>query len=214
VPPSQPGYGPQPPPRRGGSGLLIAMVIVLVFLVGGGAFALVSALTKNKTTPPSGQPTSTSSSPAASASGSASASVSPTARPTTGTSAVALGPGVASNPAAQRVQALVERYFTAINMHDYAAYSSIHTASAQLSHSAFDTGYGTTTDSAEELVGISEAGTEELATVTFISHQSPAQSVTGTSCTKWNITLYLLPQGNSYLITTTPPSYHATYAAC
>jgi len=217
VPPNQQGFGPQPPSRRGGSGLLIAMVIVLVFLVGGGAFALVSALTKNKTAAPSGQPTSGASSPAASATGSASASASasPTTSPTGSTSTVAVSPSAAANQSAPQVQALVERYFSAINSHDYAAYNGIHDAKSQMAQSTFDSGYATTTDSAEELTAISDAGGGELAaTLSFVSHQDPAKSINNSSCTKWTIMLYLLPQGNRYLITSTPPGYHAAYAGC
>ena len=217
VPPNQPGSGSRPPSRRGGSGLLIALVVVLVLAVGGGAFALVSALTKNKTAAPPGQPTSGASSPAASAtaSASASASASPTVSPTGGTSTVALSPSAAANPSAPQVQALVERYFSAINSHDYAAYNSIHDAKSQMAQSTFDSGYATTTDSAEELTTISDAGGGELAAaITFVSHQDPAKSINNSSCTKWTIMLYLLPQGSSYLITSTPPGYHAAYTGC
>ena len=212
------GSSPQPPSRRGGSGLLIAMVIVLVFLVGGGAFALVSALTKNKSAaPPSSQPTSGASSPAASptASASASASASPTVSPTGAASTVALSSSAAANPSAPQVQALVQHYFSAINSHDYAAYNSIHDAKSQMAQSTFDSGYATTTDSAEELTAISDAGGGELAaTIAFVSHQDPAKSINNSACTKWTIMLYLLPQGSSYLITTTPPGYHAAYTGC
>ena len=193
------------------------MVIVLVFLVGGGAFALVSALTKNKAGAPSGQPTSGTSSPAASATGSASASASasPTVSPTGSTSTVAVSPSAAANQSAPQVQALVERYFSAINSHDYAAYNGIHDAKSQMAQSTFDSGYATTTDSAEELTAISDAGGGELAaTLSFVSHQDPAKSINNSSCTKWTIMLYLLPQGNRYLITSTPPGYHAAYAGC
>jgi len=186
-------------------------------LVGGGAFALVSALTKNKTAAPSGQPTSGASSPAASATGSASApaSASPTTSPTGGTSTVAVSSSAAANPSAPQVQALVERYFSAINSHDYAAYNGIHDAKSQMAQSTFDSGYATTTDSAEELTAISDAGGGELAaTLSFVSHQDPAKSINNSSCTKWTIMLYLLPQGNRYLITSTPPGYHAAYAGC
>jgi hypothetical protein len=192
----------------------VALAIVAVLAVGGGAFVAVSALTAHKNaTQAAGQPTSTA--PAQPTASGASATPTPPASSTaTPSSTVALSPAVVANPAAARVQALLERYFTAINRHDYEAYRSIHTADAQLPYSSFVVGYGTTTDSTEELVATSEAGAEELATVTFISHQSPAKSVTDSSCTKWKITLYLLPQGNGYLITSTPPGYHAVYMGC
>ena len=128
---------------------------------------------------------------------------------------MAVSPSAAANQSAPQVQALVERYFSAINSHDYAAYNSIHDAKSQMARSTFDSGYATTTDSAEELTAISDAGGGELAaTVAFISHQDPADSITKTSCTKWTIMLYLLPQGGSYLITSTPPGYHAAFAGC
>jgi hypothetical protein len=218
VPPSQAAFGPQPPsPRRGGSGLLIALVVVLVLAVGGGAFALVSALTSHKTTaqPPS-QPTS--GAPATPSSGGESQTATPSASATSTTPAgvtVAVEPSAAGNPAAPQVQALLVSYFTAINDHDYAAYSSIHVAKAQMSYATFMSGYGSTTDSAEELTAISDVQPGELAaTVAFTSHQDQGKSINGSTCTKWQIMLYLVPNGNSYLITSTPPSYHAIYMNC
>src|SRR5271165_1246251 len=205
TPPSQAAFGPQPPsPRRGGSGLLIALVVVLVLVVGGGAFALVSALTSHKTTaqPPS-QPTS--GAPATPSSGGSqtptpSASTSATASPTApADTTVAVAPAAAGNTAAPQVQTLLEHYFTAINAHDYAAYSSLLDAQmrGENSQSHFDSGYGTTHDSAETLTGITGTGGGVLAaTVSFTSHQSPADSINDSSCTAWTITLYLEPQGD------------------
>jgi hypothetical protein len=225
MPPGQAAFGPQPPsPRRGGSGLLIALVVVLVLAVGGGAFALVSALTSHKTTaqPPS-QPTS--GAPATPSSGggsqtptpsaSASASASPSGPADT---AVAVAPAAAGNAAAPQVQTLLEHYFAAINAHDYAAYSSLLDAQmrGQNSRSHFDSGYATTHDSAETLTGISGTGGASLAaTVSFTSHQSPADSINNSSCTAWTITLYLEPQGGgSYLIGAPPAGYQPSHQDC
>jgi hypothetical protein len=80
--------------------------------------------------------------------------------------------------------------------------------------STFNSGYATTQDSAEQLSAISLAGAGELAAVTFTSHQNPADSPDDSSCTVWRITLYLLPQGASYQITTAPPGYRASYQSC
>ena len=55
---------------------------------------------------------------------------------------------------------------------------------------------------------------EWAATVTFISHQSSADSATRSSCTSWDITLYLEPRGNSYLIELPPPGYQSSRVAC
>ncbi|HEY2508558.1 MAG TPA: hypothetical protein VGI58_18720, partial [Streptosporangiaceae bacterium] len=50
--------------------------------------------------------------------------------------------------------------------------------------------------------------------LSFISHQAAGQSKTGTTCTTWRITLYLVPDGGSYLIGSPPPGYHSSYRAC
>jgi len=222
-PPGQASYGPPPPsPRRGGSGILIAVVIVLVLAAGGGAFALVSALTAHKTaSPPAGQPTSGTAATPSSAgpSGTASASSTPTA-PATASPAgtvVAVAPAAGANPAAPQVQALLERYFGAINAHDYTAYSSLLDARMQQQNgqSKFDSGYATTHDSAETLTSITGTGGGGLAaTVSFTSHQSPADSINNSSCTAWTITLYLEPQGTGYLIGPPPSGYQPTHQDC
>ena len=225
VPPGQAAFAPQPPsPRRGGSGLLIALVVVLVLAVGGGAFALVSALTSHKTTaqPPS-QPTSVA--PATPSSGGASQTATPSASAPASASpsgptdtAVAVAPAAASNAAAPQVQTLLEHYFAAINAHNYAAYSSLLDAQmrGQNSQSHFDSGYATTHDSAETLTSISGTGGASLAaTVSFTSHQSPADSINNSSCTAWTITLYLEQQSDgSYLIGAPPAGYQPSHQDC
>jgi hypothetical protein len=223
MPPGQAAFGPQPPsPRRGGSGLLIALVIVLVLAVGGGAFALVSALTAHKTTaqPPS-QPTS--GAPATPSSGGGTQTPTPSASATAspGTpadTAVAVAPAAAGNSAAPQVQTLLEHYFAAINAHDYTAYSSLLDAQmrGENSQSHFDSGYATTHDSAETLTGISGTGGGSLAaTVSFTSHQSPADSINNSSCTAWTITLYLEQQSDgSYLIGAPAAGYQPSHQDC
>ena len=42
------------------------------------------------------------------------------------------------------------------------------------------------------------------ATVTFTSHQAPAQSVDKSACNDWTLNLYLVPQGTGYLIGSAP----------
>ncbi len=225
VPPGQggSGFGPPPPsPRRGGSGLLIALVVVLVLAVGGGAFALVSAVTGHKTTAqPSGQPTSGSPATPSAGASTTPASATPTAATSAtaspGDTAVTVAPAAAGDPTAPQVQALLERYFAAINAHDYAAYSSLLDARMRQQNSAstFASGYATTHDSAETLTGISGTGGGDLAaTVSFTSHQSPADSINDSSCTAWTITLYLEPQGSGYLIGPPAAGYQPTHQDC
>ena len=137
---------------------------------------------------------------------------------------VALGPQVQGDPAAPPVRALLERYFTAINQHDYAAYRrlldpaydrALAGRAGQSPQSQFDSGYTTTHDSAETLTGISETGGRVLAaTVSFTSHQNPGESVNNSSCTLWTITLYLKPQGSGYLIGAPPTGYQPTHEDC
>lgn len=205
-------YGP--PPRRGWSGLLVAVVIVAMLAVGGGVFALVWSLTgRPGAASAAGQGTS----PASPGVAATTAQASPTASATPAASTVGISSAAAASPDAAQVQELTDRYFTAINAHDYSAYSSLLDARMrqQNPQSTFSSGYATTQDSAETLTAISSAGSGKLAaTVSFTSHQSPAKSANDSACTKWLITLYLLPDGNGYLITAAPPGYRASYQSC
>jgi hypothetical protein len=169
------------------------------------------------TAQPSTPPPSPSASPA---SPTAAAAPTPGATGTSGTggsSVVALGPGVPGQPAAAAIAAFLGQYFTAINQHDYQAYISLFTAAAQQGKSpeAFSSGSSTARDSSEALVALSPARHgKTAATITFVSHQDPAQSATHTACTTWEITLYLHPAGTSYLIGVPPGTYHASAKAC
>jgi hypothetical protein len=80
----------------------------------------------------------------------------------------------------------------------------------------FSQGFGSSADSDEILVAINPATNgDTAATLTFTSHQkaSQAQGSTGT-CTDWNITLFLEPDGTGYLIGDQPSTYHAKYSSC
>jgi hypothetical protein len=244
APPGQPPYQPPPhvpgsagshPLRRSQSAILITLLVVVLLAVGGGAYALVSHFTGRKTVaqPPSHPTVSAAakatssaaastpaSTPTATASTSPTGSATPsgTASPSTSpTAAVIVSPAAAANPAEPGIAALVNEYFTAINAHDYTAYNNLLAPQQQAAdtRSSFDTGYGSTTDSNEKLTGITDTSNGgEAATLSFTSHQNAADSATQSTCTSWKITLYLEPNGNSYLIGPTPPGYHAQYAAC
>jgi hypothetical protein len=130
---------------------------------------------------------------------------------------VSVAPGVANDPDVQSVTTLLQSYFTAINQHDFAAYSSLLAASTarQNPASVFASGYGSTTDTDATLTAISTANSPDLAaTVMFTSHQQPTESPDNSACDNWTITLYLVPGGSGYLITTPPSSYHAQYSPC
>jgi hypothetical protein len=227
-PPHVPGTIGTPPLRRSQTAILTILLVVVLLAVGGGAYALVSHFTGHKTaSPPSGNPTL--SAPATQAAGTttpasprATATTSPTSSPTSSpkvspSARVTVAAGATANPAEPRITAFLDRYFTAINSHNYTAYSSLLDAREQSVNtpSSFNTGYGSTTDSTETLTGITGTSAGgEAATVSFTSHQSPAESPTKTSCTSWTITLYLQPNAGSYLIGPAPAGYHASYQAC
>jgi hypothetical protein len=221
-----PGAGPA---RRGRSGLFVALAVIVVLAAGGGAYALANSLGKHSTAQPPAQlgtnvtvtPTGgTTSAGGASPSGSPSASQPTQAGSTTPSPAlslVAIGNGVAASAAEPQVETLLSHYFHGINNHDYAEYASTLNAAMQArqSPSTFASGYATTADSAMTLTSLASAGSGGLvATVTFTSHQSPAQSVDHSACNTWTLNLYLVPQGTGYLIGPAPAGYQPKYSDC
>ena len=224
---------PAEPSRRARSSgrtkrtLIAAAIIAFMIAAGGGGFALARAFAGHGGTagqPPS--PAAQGSLPANADSAEPSPSQAapapsltppstPSAAPSTGT---AVNVAVEStSPVQPQVVTLVDGYFTAINEHDYSEYSSLLGPQMRQDNppASFATGYATTTDSAETITGVSGNADEDLAvTVTFTSHQDPADSPDNNSCTNWGITLYLVPQGSSYLIGTPPSGYAPSYQAC
>ena len=232
--PPAPGYPPPAPPdpgrRDGGRGtaILVIVVILVVLGAGGGAYALTRSHGRTTAQPP-GNPTVTAqastapavqapASPVVNASGSPTASPSASVTPSpTRTGTVQVAPGVTSDPAEPRVEAYLNRYFNSINTQNYSEYNSLLDAQGQQgdSRSNFDSGYATTKDSNEVLTGIEDTGGGSLtANVSFTSHQSPADSIDDSACDNWQISLYLVPQGNSYVATAVPPGYHAAHTIC
>jgi hypothetical protein len=141
-----------------------------------------------------------------------------TATPGSSATTVSISAAARSSPAEPAVLAFVESYFTAINQHDYQAYVSLLAPrlAASVTASAFSSGLGSMADSAVMLTGISDlSGGKEAVTVSFTSHQNPAQSANGQdSCDHWWITLYLSPSGSSYLQVPPPADYTSRYQAC
>jgi hypothetical protein len=214
--------------ERGGRGrmpFVIGAAVVVLLAAGGGAYALVSSGHGKNSAQPPAQPSVKAKAtqaalatptPAASAATSPTLSPTPSPRPTTSPGAVAVPASLSANPDTTRVTSLLNRYFAAINTRNYTQYSALLDSQMQAGNSAssFDSGYATTKDSAEKLVSLSGSGGGEAATVSFTSHQSATDSVNDSSCTSWTITLYLAPQGDGYVITQPPSSYHPAYANC
>ena len=131
---------------------------------------------------------------------------------------VTIAPDAAQNANASSVAAFLDRYFTAINTHDYQSYISLLSPQFRqgLTAKQFRSGYKSATESAETLVNITTGANGDLvAAMAFTSHQDPADSVDGKqSCTNWNISLFLERGSGGYLIDQPPPGYHASYSAC
>ena len=211
-------------PHRRSRSIIVAAVAAVVLAAPGGAYALAAGQGQARA---GAQPTgraSASATPSATAGQGTTAVLGPPGGRATGTTTVvrevgvvAVAPGAASNPAARRVAALLDRYFTAINRRDYAAYATLLDRRRLRSDPAasFEGGYASTTDSDETLTRISAVGSGNVAaSVTFISHQKPAISLDHSSCTLWSITLYLVRHGTGYMIGTPPRGYWASYQVC
>jgi hypothetical protein len=131
---------------------------------------------------------------------------------------VAVAPSAAQDPDASSVAAFLDEYFTAINTHDYESYLSLQTTQTQqeLTVEQFDNGYGSTVDSAEVLTSISTATDgDTVATVTFVSHQNPSESVNGReACTDWSISLFLQQGSAGYLMGQPASGYRPTDSPC
>ena len=133
------------------------------------------------------------------------------------TVAVAVAPAVGRNAALPQVTALLDRYFSAINQHDYAAYARLLDPQAlqRSPASAFYAGDGSTADTGETITGMADLSSGEMAAaVTFTSHQQPADSPDHSDCDAWSITLYLVPQGTGYLIGLPPAGYQGSFTSC
>ena len=224
TPPYPPGPPPGPPagpPDRGGKrALFLILAVIVVLAAGGGAYALATTLGKHSTAQPPAQPT-TSAPGSATASASqqpstpaTSTSASPTPSPSL--SLVAIPTTLNTHGIGRQVETLLSHYFHGINSHNYAEYASTLTAEQQArqTQSQFNSGYSSTTDSGMTLTGLADNGSGVTATVTFTSRQSPAQSVDKSACNAWTLNLYLVPQGDGYLIGTAPAGYRPTYSDC
>jgi hypothetical protein len=161
---------------------------------------------------PSGSPA-----PSAPAAGpTAPAGALPSRTPAPGTSTVTVTPGAADQPQAEAVAVFVTNYFAAINSHDYLAFRNLLSTGLQPAETPqrFRAGYRTTIDSAVTIESIAAGGAGRMAvTVTFISHQAPADSPDGSACDSWRITMFLVHAGG-YLISQPPPSYQVSYQNC
>ena len=131
---------------------------------------------------------------------------------------VSIARSLAGREDARRVAALLDRYFAAVNHREYQAYARLFAQPRQLTPREFAWGYRTSHDSKALLAGIAALKGGLRATVTFTSHQDPAQSPDHSSCIDWRITLFLHRSGHgtqpAYLIGMPPSGYRAGLQAC
>ena len=115
-----------------------------------------------------------------------------------------------------QVVTLLDRYFSAINRHDFQAYRSLFIPAIRVSLHNFGAGYLSTRDSRARLTGLATTGPQGLAAmVTFVSHQDPADSPDHARCDRWHVTLFLKHRGDSYHIRRHQPGFPAdTVRSC
>jgi WD40 repeat protein len=131
--------------------------------------------------------------------------------------AVALAASASSAPEADKVRQFAVKYFTAINHHNYNQFIALLNAQQQTenSRSAFESGYASVTDYGAIITGITAGPARQVvANLTFASLQNPADSVDNSACDQWNISFYLVQQGNGYVMTAAPADYHASFTDC
>ena len=215
--------GPEPPePKRPARSILMALAVLLaVGLAGSGSWFLVRAIRSHPgpgTHTAAGPVAHPARTPAASASSTPSAASPSPAPSAESVGTVAVASAAAQDADASGVADFLNRYFAAINSHDYQSYAALLDAQMRqdLTAAEFNSGYQSTTDSGETLVSTSTAADgDTVAAVTFTSHQNPADSINHQeSCTNWQITLFLENGGTGYLIGPAPAGYHASSAAC
>ena len=135
--------------------------------------------------------------------------------PTTAAAAAVLAPAAARYPGAAAIQAVMSRYFQAINGRDYAAYQATQSPGIAMTASQFQAGFASTQDADVLVTGITTApGGRPAADVTFTSRQQPQDGPEGESCTNWHVTMYFDGSAGTYTIGAPPNGYKAAYQAC
>jgi hypothetical protein len=135
--------------------------------------------------------------------------------PTTAADAAVLAPAAARYPGAAAIQAVMSRYFQAINGRDYAAYQATQSPGIAMTASQFQAGFESTQDADVLVTGITTApGGRPAADVTFTSRQQPQDGPEGESCTNWHVTMYFDGSAGTYTIGAPPNGYKAAYQAC
>jgi hypothetical protein len=135
--------------------------------------------------------------------------------PTTAADAAVLAPAAERYPGAAAIQAVMSRYFQAINGRDYDAYQATQSPGLAMTASQFQAGFKSTQDADVLITGIATAsGGRPAADVTFTSRQRPQDGPDGEACTNWHVTMYFDGSAGTYTIGAPPNGYKAAYQAC
>jgi hypothetical protein len=209
--------GARPGARRGPLTLPVAALIVAVAAVTAAAgtwYALTQAPAARaadvlRASAPASPSTPAGSGPA----GSGPASAPPASAPPAGLASLA--PAAALYPGASAIEAVINRYFQAINSRDYAAYQATQSPGIAMTASQFQAGFESTQDSDVLITGITTMpGGQPAADVTFTSRQQPQDGPEGESCTNWHVTMNFDGSAGTYTIGAPPNGYKAAYQAC
>ena len=129
--------------------------------------------------------------------------------------AASLVPAAARYPGATAIQAVISKYFQAINGRDYTAYQATQSPGNAMTAPRFEAGFESTRDSAVLITGITTMPDgRPAADVTFTSRQQPQDGPDGESCTNWHVTMYFDGSAATYTIGAPPNGYKAAYQAC
>jgi hypothetical protein len=209
--------GARPGARRGPLTLPVAALIVVlgaVIAAEGTWYALTQAPAASAAAVLRASAPASPSTPAGSGTAdSGSASAPPASAPPAGLTSLA--PAAALYPGASAIEAVINRYFQAVNSRDYTAYQATQSPGIAMTASQFQAGFGSTQDSDVLITGITTMpGGQPAADVTFTSRQQPQDGPEGESCTNWHVTVYLDDGAGTYTIGAPPNGYKAAYRAC
>jgi hypothetical protein len=206
--------GPAPGARRGPWALVAAVLIIAVAAAAAGAGTWYAVGRAPAATAPTSPSAPASSGPASSGPASSGpASSGPASAPPAGLASLA--PAAALYPGAGAIEAVVNRYFQAINGRDYAAYQATQSPGIAMTEPQFQAGFKSTRDSNVLITGITTMpGGQPAADVTFTSRQQPQDGPDGESCTNWHVTMYFDGGAGTYAVGAPPNGYKAAYQAC
>lgn len=198
---------------------------VIVMLLAAAAIALIATRTGSSTdgdaTGPPVTPLTSSPSPSQAPSeptnstGVTVAETAPTVTQPSDPSFVTLSPGVVGIDV-PGVQESLDRYFTAINRHDWAAARGQFTAAerSKVSQAKMAQGDASTQDSNVILEAVAVGTAGDTAIVSFRSIQPPSDSPDGSPCNQWRLRYKMVQGGNGWLIDSVSSAGGSGYSSC